>query len=177
MTTGRRNSRSVPRGVAAVELALVFLFFMVPLMIGVWEVGRLVQVRQLVGNSAREGARLAAQGYTINTAGAPTQIMTATGTPNVRSAVHQYLVAGGLTNLQLSDVTVTFAFLPPNPAGATEPYQGQKNQPFKVTVSIPWSKVRWVNLGLVKPTNVTFTVTWQMLTDEAFTVNPALPTW
>ena len=43
--------------VAAVELAFVLLFFLVPLVIGVWEVGRLIHVQQIVSNSAREGAR------------------------------------------------------------------------------------------------------------------------
>jgi hypothetical protein len=47
-----------------------------------------------------------------------------------------------------------------------------------VTVRIKdWGKVRWVNLGLVSPTDVSFTVTWKMLTDDAFTVNQSLPGW
>jgi len=46
-----------------------------------------------------------------------------------------------------------------------------------VTVTVPWEKVRWINIGLVNPTAVTFTVSWQMLTDERFNVNDQLPTW
>jgi Flp pilus assembly protein TadG len=161
------------RGVAAVELAAVLLFFIAPLMIGVWEVGRLIQVQQIVSNSAREGARLAAQGFTINTSGSPTQIHVSTGTPNVHDVVYQYLLAAGLTNLTSADVTVTVKDASGN---AFEPYTGVKNQPFTVTVTIPWDKVRWVNLGLVKPSTVTFTVSWQMLIDDAFTVNSTLPT-
>jgi Flp pilus assembly protein TadG len=174
-----RVRRQARRGLAAVELAVVFLFIVVPLMIGVWEVGRLVQVQQVVANSAREGARLAAQGYTINTSGAPTQIMLNSGTPNVHDTVFQYLYAAGLTSLQSTDVTVTFTYLAPRSDGAaaTEPYQGEKNQPFQVTVTIPWNRVRWVNLGLVNPTTVTFTVVWRMTIDDPFTVNDTLPTW
>jgi hypothetical protein len=59
---------------------------------------------------------------------------------------------------------------------AFEPYTGVKGQPFTVTVTIPWDKVRWVNLGIIKPATVTFTVAWQMLIDDAFTVNQTLPT-
>jgi len=174
-----RNRRPTRRGVASVELAAVFLFVVVPLLIGVWEVGRLVQVQQVVANSAREGARLAAQGYTINGFASPTQIMVNSGSPNVHDSVYQYLYAAGLTNLQPSDVTVTFSYLAPRTDGApaTEPYQGEKNQPFQVTVSVPWSKVRWVNLGLVNPTTVTFTVVWRMAIDDPFTVNDTIPTW
>lgn len=170
------------RGAAAVEVALLFVFFMIPLMIGVWEVGRLVQVQQIVSNAAREGARVAAQGFTVNSDGTTTQIQRTSGSPNVRDTVYQYLYAAGLTGLSntTADLDVTFQFLAPTSQGTTptEPYQGEKGQPFSVTVTIKdWSKVRWVNLGLVNPTQVTYTATWQMLIDDPFTVNTTLPTW
>lgn len=162
-------------GVAAVEVAVITAFFLVPLVIGVWEVGRLVQVQQIVSNSAREGARLAAQGYTINSSGTPIQVMVATGSPNVTDVVYRYLIGAGLTNLLKSDVDVQLRFLPGNVL--LEPYLGVKGQSFTVTVTIPWDKVRWINLGVVNPTNVTFVVTWQMLVDDTFTVNETLPIW
>jgi Flp pilus assembly protein TadG len=174
-----RRRRTARRGIAAVELAIIFMFLVIPLMIGVWEIGRLVQVQQIVANSAREGARLAAQGYTINTNGSPTQIMSSTGTPNVHDWIYQYLIGAGLTNLASTDVTTSFTFLAGRSDGqpATEPYQGEKNQPFQVTVTIPWANVRWINMGLVNPTTVTYTVVWRMAIDDPFTVNDTLPTW
>jgi Flp pilus assembly protein TadG len=190
--TARRTAR---RGVAAIELAFVTMLLVIPLLIGIWEVGRLVQVQQIVSNATREGARIAAQGYTISTTGTPTQIKVNTGTTTVQDAVSDYLYAAGLTGLSPSDVTVTFAFTTPrttdyvpislDPAGTSypagsyppDPCYGEKGMMFTVTVSIPWAKVRWVNMGLVNPTTVTFTVTWQMLTDDRFTVNEQLPTW
>lgn len=152
---------------------------MVPLMIGIWEVGRLVQTKQVVSNSAREGARRAAQGYTINSSGTPTQVMVTSGSTNVTDVVYEYLIGAGFTNLQKSDVTVSFQFLAPRSDGApaTEPYQGEKGQPFSVTVTIPWNKVRWVNLGVLRPTTVSFTATWRMLVDDKFTVDDSLPNW
>ena len=136
-------------------------------------------MQQVVSNSARDGARLAAQGYTVNLTGSPTQIMASGTGINVRSAVHQYLVGAGFTNLTYDDVTVTFAFVSPTAAGAypTHPYEGEKGQRFTVTVSIPWSKVRWVDLGIIKPASVKYVVTWQMMVDDKFTVNETLPTW
>ena len=154
---------------AAVELAFVVLFFFIPVLFGIWEAGRLIEVQQIVSNSAREGARLASQGYTINSSGSPTQI-TAT---NVRDVAYQYLVVAGFANLQPSDVAVTFAFL--DGTTPAEPYAGRKNQPYTVTVSIPWDKVRWINVGLIRPTDVSFTVTWQMLIDDKFTVKLDIP--
>ena len=192
----RRHHRRAPRrGVAAVELAFVTVLLVVPLLIGIWEVGRLVQVQQVVSNAAREGARLAAQAYTINASGSPTQIRANTGPTNVQDAVYDYLYAAGLTTLRRSDVTVTFAFttprttdyvaLPTDPSGSNypagskppDPCYGEKGQVFTVTVTVPWDRVRWVNLGLLNPRTVTFTVTWEMLTDERFRVNEQLPTW
>ena len=179
----RRHPPTRRRGAAAVEFALVALLFLVPLLIGVWEVGRLVQVHQIVSNAAREGARLAAQGYPVKSDGTVTQIYkdSSGGTPNVRDAVYQYLYAAGLTNLRNTpaDLDVRFEFLAPTAAGTTptEPYQGDKGQPFRVTVTIKdWSKVRWVNFGLVSPSGVTAVVNWQMLVDDPFSVNETLPT-
>jgi Flp pilus assembly protein TadG len=190
-----RRSQPRRRGVAAVELAFVTLLLVVPLLLGIWELGRLVQVQQIVSNSAREGARLSSQGYTINTLGNPTQIKITSGAASVKDAVYAYLYSAGLTNLQPSDVTVTFAYqtgrttdyvpnaLDPSgtnyPVGSKppDPCYGEKGQVFMLTVTVPWEKVRWINLGLINPPRVTFTVTWQMLTDERFQVNQQLPTW
>ncbi|MBM3983693.1 MAG: pilus assembly protein [Planctomycetes bacterium] len=195
MRLRRHPRRPARKGVAAIELAFVTMLLVIPLMIGIWEVGRLVQVQQIVSNSAREAARLSAQAFTISSSGTTTQIQVTGGAANIRDAVYDYLYAAGLTNLQVSDVTVAFAFTTPRttdyvplasdptgtswPAGSypTNPCFGEKGQIFTVTVTIPWNKVRWVNLGLVNPTTVTFTVTWQMLTDERFQVNDQLPTW
>lgn len=172
----RRTDR---RGVAAVELAFVAMLFLFPLLFGVWEVGRLIQVQQILSNSCRDGARLASQGYTVNLTGSPTQITVSSGTTNVHDAIYQYLVAAGFTNLTSSDVAVTLTFIDTKLDGTTptEPYQGEKGMRFKITVTIPWDKVRWVNLGLIMPTSVTYTVKWQMLVDDKFTVNDVVPVW
>jgi Flp pilus assembly protein TadG len=191
----RHTRRPARRGVAAVEMAFVTLLFVVPMLIGIWEVGRLVQVQQLVSNAAREAARIAAQGYTLDSSGNTTQVMTSTGSINLQQTVYNYLYAAGLTTLQSTDVTVGFVFNTPRtttyvplasdpagtnyPAGSypTDPCYGDKGEVFTVTVTVPWTKVRWVNLGVVNPTTVTFNVTWQMLLDDQFTVNDQLPTW
>jgi Flp pilus assembly protein TadG len=192
------------RGTATVELALVLNLLVIPLMLGLWEMGRFVQVQQIVSNSAREGARMAAQALTIQGNGAPVEIRTmSTTAPSVKSAVMQYLVGAGLTRLTYSDVDVTFAFLPPdatndppltNPiAGATQPFQGVQGQRFRVTVTIndfdssnnekpigsrPMTeKVLWTTLGLVKPRAVSYEVDWVMLVDKPFTINTTMPGW
>jgi Flp pilus assembly protein TadG len=190
-------------GAAAVECCVIMMV-MVPVLIGLWEMGRVVQVEQIISNAAREGARMAAQGNTINSSGDPTQIFATVAppntakTPNVKAAVMQYLSGAGLSQLTWADVDVTFTFLTPFPAGAVaganQPYQGIKGQRFSVTVTITdtvgangtgadkastplKTKVLWSSLGLVKPKFVSYTCEWQMLVDDEFTINATLPTW
>lgn len=190
-------------GAAAVECAVVMLFVLCPLMIGLWEMGRVVQVEQILSNAAREGARLAAQGNTINSSGSPTLIYDTIAppntaqTPNVKAAVMQYLSGAGLSQLNWADVDVTFAFTNSpsgSVSGATQPHQGIKSQTFSVTVTITdtvgpngtgadkaspplKNKVLWSSLGLVKPKIVSYTCNWEMLVDDAFTINATIPTW
>jgi Flp pilus assembly protein TadG len=202
----RRPLSAPRRGTATVELALVMLFVIVPLILGLWEMGRYVQVQQIVANSAREGARMAAQAVTINASGSPTQILAysapGSGVPNVKAAVMQYLAGAGLSRLTYSDVDVTFTFLAPeagdpplvNPiVGATEPYQGVQNQRFRVTVTITdmtgpttekavgsrplKDKTLWTTLGIVRPGTVYYQVDWVILVDRPFTVNATVPSW
>jgi TadE-like protein len=190
------RNRSARRGVAAIELGFVTVLFVVPLIYGIWEVGRLVHVKQIVANAAREGARLAAQGFTIESNGTQVQIKAAGSTPSVTSVVTDYLQAAGLTKLAASDVTVTFTFTSSrttaynpisgvDPSGTsfpvgsipTDPCYGEKGETFTVYVSIPWTKVRWTTFGLLNPTSVNFTVSWRMLVDDQFQVNTNIPTW
>ncbi len=177
-----RQQASPRRAVAAIELALVTSGILIPLLFGVWEIGRLIQVKQIVANSAREGARLAAQGYTVDGSGTPIQVYTtsAGGPLNLTDSVYQYLYAMGLKKVTKPNVTVTFLFTAPgavNGLTPTEPYLGEKGQPLSVTVSILWSEARWINAGLINPTNIAFTAKWEMLRDDAFQVNEVLPAW
>jgi Flp pilus assembly protein TadG len=181
----RRSAFRRRTGTASVEAGVVLSLIVVPLMIGVWEMGRVVHAQQVVSNAAREGARLAAQGLTITSSGT-TDITTVAPTapapygPNVTDTVYEAVVTGGLPGLQPSDVTTTVTFL--NADGSvntsyTDPYQAPKLQRFRVSVSVPFSKVRWVNLGIVNPTTISYSVDWYMLVDDPFQVNTTIPSW
>ena len=178
----RLSPRPEPRkGVAAVEFAVIAGFVLIPMMIGLWEMGRAVQVQQIVANSARDGARMAAQARTVNADGTTTDILAnpSAALPNVKSAVYQSLVGAGLTQLTPADVTVTFAFA--NPGGRTLPAQGVKSERFSVSVSIQYDdKVRWVNFAFprsYRPTTIAYTVDWRMMVDDPFTATAEIPKW
>jgi len=167
-----RPARPRRDAAAVVELALLLPFLLV-VILGIWEVGRLIQVQQVLNNAAREGARLAAQGQIINQVGAPTQIAVSTGTPNVQDTVKNYLARAGLdtTNLQ-----VGFAYVSGDTT-LTDPYQGSKGQQFQVQVTLPFQNVRWTLLNLTGSTQLTATVTWESLVDDPFTLDTTLPSW
>ncbi len=162
------------RGTAAVETSFLMPLLLI-MMVGVWEVGRIVQVQEILNNAARTGARLAAQATIINTTGAYTQICWESGasTPNVQDTVTQYLAGAGLT---LNNPTVTFAYATTS-STVTEPYQGVKNQPFTVTVTINYSDVQWSTLSVVNITTMTAVCNWQLLLDDPLTVGTTLPSW
>ncbi|MCE9534075.1 MAG: pilus assembly protein [Planctomycetes bacterium] len=170
MRTNRAQNRN---GAAAVELAVI-LPFLVILIVGVWEIGRLIQLQQIMNQAARDGARLASQANIVTTSGAYTQIAFNTGTPNVEDTIRDYLQAAGITNL--NGLQITFEYLTGD-LGATQPYQGVKNQRFRVRVTLPYENMRWTNLSLVNPTTLSGECIWQMMVDDPFTLSPSLPGW
>ncbi len=192
------------RGTATVELALVMLFVIVPVIIGVWEMGRFVQAQQIVSSATREGARMAAQGLTIASDGDPVAIQVfEANKPSVKSSVMQYLAGAGLNRLRYEDVDVTFTFLPRDAAndpplynavpGATQPFQGVQNQRFRVTVMISdidgsgnlkpvgsrpvQERILWTTLGIVRPQQISYQVDWVNMSDRTFQINVAMPSW
>jgi Flp pilus assembly protein TadG len=169
--------RKPRRAAAAVEFA-----FLAPvvfgLLLGLWQVGRIIEVKQLMDNAAREGARLAAQAQIVTTTGNFTNVHTTTGFPNVQDTVREYLAANGVVDATtVNDVTVTFQFLDNfnNANPHTEPYQGAKGERFQVTVTLPVQDINWTPFSASG--NITSQVTWVILVDAPFTINTTVPGW
>jgi Flp pilus assembly protein TadG len=174
-------------GVAAVEFAVVLpLIFL--LLMGTWEVARLVQVQAILTNAVREGARLAAQGEIINLTGDFTLIVvsgTDPNNPDVTSAVQNYVhnadpnyKAG--SGIATTGMVVTFTFVdtsgnPTNPGA--QPWQATKGQRFRVTATLPYNNFRWTTLNLLNVTHITASTDWMSMVDDPFTVNTTLPSW
>jgi Flp pilus assembly protein TadG len=179
-------SRTRP-GSAAVEFAVVLpLIFL--LLVGTWEVARLVQVHAILSNAVREGARIAAQGQVINLTGAYTQIVVSDTDPNnpdVTTAITNYVHTADPNYRQgqgipTTGMTVTFTFIDSagNPVGASsQPWQAYKGQRFRVTATLPYDNFRWTTLNLLNVKTITATVDWMSMTDDPFQVNTTLPTW
>jgi Flp pilus assembly protein TadG len=177
------------RAAAAIEMAVV-VPILLTIVIGVWELGRCIQVLTIMENAARDGARIAAQGTIINTTAAytfirfhqgspaagspPTPAYPADNPPYVYDAITNSLNGAGITNL--TGAQITFQFVQGDTTRVA-PYQGLKNERFMITVTVPYANVNWTNLTLFAPTSLTVRVYWQMMVDDPFTVNTSLPGW
>jgi Flp pilus assembly protein TadG len=174
-----RKCSPIRDGVAAVEFAVTLpLLFL--LMLGTWELGRVVQVYQILNCAVREGARIAAQGQIINLTGAYTQITVNTGTPNVYDTIKNTLRAAGIDVSAFDTSKVQFTFLDSagNPvASPSQPWQGTKGQRFKITATLPYDSFRWTNLNLLNITQIQVTFFWACLIDDPFHVDTNLPSW
>lgn len=175
-----RSPSSVRRGAAAVEFAFVLPLLLL-LIVGIWEMGRILQVQTILNNAARDGARLAAQANLVNQTGTYTQIRFDTGTPNIDASIRAYLTANNITDhtglvIELTFIEAATGGAPTNTVDA-DPYLGVKNQRFRVRVSIPYANVRWTTLTLINPTTLSAETHWQCLVDDPFTVNTTLPGW
>ena len=163
--TVRRDRR---RGVVAVEAAVV-LPVLIILMFGVWEVGRLIQVNQIVVNAAREGARLAAGGYVDGTP--VTSAM-------VTQAVQDYLASAGLPSAAADGAQVTLN-CQASPAW-TDPSDAKPLDRFQVTVrlpaGVPFNSTSWSPLTAITGTQqMQSTVDWRSLNNSEIVVNTQLP--
>jgi Flp pilus assembly protein TadG len=113
--SGQRRVRTAPRGVAAVEFAIVApIFFM--LVIGIIEVGRAIMVQQVLINASRVGARRAA--------------MLSSTEGEVLAAVTEFT-----TGVGVSSVTATVTPDPETAEGGT---------PLTVSTSVSYANVSWL---------------------------------
>lgn len=154
-----RTNKPCPRhGTAAVELA-VCLPLLFTLLVGAWEVGRLVEVKQLLCNAVREGGRQAASG---------TQ-----STAQVKQYVVNYLNTNGITGATTSNVT----FQDLTNGSVTDPTAAGQMDRLRVSVTIPYSSFRWSLLSqITSTTSLTASADWFSMADTPITVNTTVPT-
>lgn len=166
-----RTARSPRRGgAAAVELACV-LPLIALLLFGILDVGRMVEIEQLLNNAARDGARLAAVGSMLD---ASTGSELDYYASDVTNLVQGYLANNGINT---SGLNVTFSNLT-NPS-ATDPYEAQRLDELNVTVQLPFKNVRWTLLGTLMNTDnavLTASANWFSMKDLNVTVPTTLPT-
>ncbi len=159
------------RGNVTVEAAFC-LPILVTLMLGMWQVGRMVQVTQILTNGAREGARYAALGN-LNINGVNTPITVAM----VQTTVSNYLTAAGLPSAAVSGAQIQVTNLSTDTW--TDPSGAQPGDQFKVTVTIPsgaaFNSLQWCALNFTGTNQLSASATWVSLVDSQITVSTTLP--
>ena len=154
----RLQRKQAPRrGTAAIEFVVV-LPFLVPLLIGLWEVGRLVEVQQILSNAAREGGRQIATGNTtISTA---------------QTEVINICARNGIT-VTASNISIT------NVTNSTrsDPTTCNQLDQWHVQVQIPFNSVRWILLNQITTVStLTGQADWFSMRDIPISVNTTIPT-
>lgn len=156
------------RGAAAVEAAAV-LPVLIIVMFGIWEVGRLIQIKQILTNAAREGARTASGAY-VN--GTPVTVST------VQTSVRNYLTSAGLPSAAVTGATIQLVNKSTNTW--VNPSDALPLDSFDVTVTIPsGSPFESLKLGtfnrITNVRSIAVTVNWQSASDSLIVVGNTLP--
>ncbi len=190
----RRGDR---KGAATVEFAVLMLVLLPPLISGIWEVGRLIMVQNVLDNAAREGARRAASGsfYASNNNNNPSggqlnlpspSLGSPAGYCELQSYVITYLQNAGLnttgTTVQVQNKTQGWSFTystSGGPTGTGYDPAAAANQldDLLVTVTIPYSSVTWspLNLFIAPNTNMIATAEWYSGRNIPVTVSTGIP--
>lgn len=152
-----RNERT-RRGTAAVEFAIVAPLLLT-LLVGVWEFGRIIQVKQILTNAARESGR---------------QVSTGNYTPaEIQTFTRKYLKRAGLPTNAANAATVTVT----NVTGSGDPLTAQQLDRFRITVTVLYGDICWIAVpSFSKPTTqLTATVDWNSTRDLPVVVNSTIP--
>jgi Flp pilus assembly protein TadG len=130
---------------------------LVTLLLGVWDLGRLIDATQILNNAAREGGRAASTGKNSLAA--------------VQSTVLNYLAQAGIPTTNVN-VTWTDITTPSN----TDPTTATQLDQFQITVTLPSSNVRWISLSnLIGSSTLTATTYWYSMNDVPLTLPSSIP--
>lgn len=132
------------RGIAAVEAA-VCLPLILTLLVGTWEVGRILEVQQFLEVGAREAARQAGSGLLTNA-----QVkQIAAG--YVRNALRD---TNGTMTQNLSVSVSVYHASDPETAVDIDVSHADSLDVLVIDVSIPYSDVRWINLPMITSASI-----------------------
>jgi len=186
--TGWRGVRARRQGVAAVEFALC-LPVIVLIMMGIWEVGRIVQVSEVLWNAAREAGRDASvgqdnlQAVATNTLTYLQSALPATFNPShsttLKSPVvtlpantYGYTCWDNTANQELFTITFTDVTQP----SVTDPTTMSKLDQFQIGLQVPYTTIRWNTLAQITGVSrISIAVNWVCMQDSPFSITNSLP--
>ena len=185
---GYTTARGCRRGVAAAEFACC-LPLIVLLLLGLWEVGRMVEVNQVMWNSAREAARDASLGQdNLQTVASNLLTYLQSAEPTAFAQGHQTSLIAPVVTLPANTTgytcwdttanrelfTVTFTDLT-HPTD-TDPTQMNQLDLYQVGVQAPYSTIGWTGVARITGmSRMNVAVTWASMVDSPFQITPSLP--
>jgi Flp pilus assembly protein TadG len=145
------------RGAVAVELALSLCFVIIPMLLGIWEIGCLLSAQQTLVEAVREGGRQASTGLMTDA--------------QVQQVVLQYLSVAGVSTTNVV-VTVT------NTGSGADASEALQLDPLVISASLPFKNVDWTfTQQYVKDTQVLSTsCTFYSMKDMPYAAPPTAPT-
>jgi len=176
------------QGVAAAEFAVALpLLFIV--LFGLWEVGRITEVQQVVWNSAREAARDASLGTdNLNTVASNLLTYLQSAEPTAFGSGHSTTMKAPVVTLPANTTgytcwdntanrelfTITFTdFTHPS---ITDPTAALQLDHYQIGVQVPYASIGWTPIAKITGTSRLYaTVDWASMVDSPFSIAPYLP--
>lgn len=144
------------RGVVLIEFVVVFplLWFMI---VGIWEMGRLIDANQIMANACREAGRQASTGKKT-----PAEI---------QQTVDVYLKQAGFKTTGLV-VTVTNM----TASARADPSEANQLDRFRVTASLPVANIRYLPFNVFgKSSTVQAMTEWYSMRDIPIMISTTIP--
>ena len=177
-------------GAAAVEFAVCAMpmFLMI---IGLWEVGRMVEVQQVIWSSAREAAR-------DSSLGEDSLLTVATNLANyLQNAEPTAFAKGHSTSLRTTTIALpantygyscwdttatpnkelfTITFIDITNTAVTDPTGMVQLDRYEITVQVPYATIGWSTVPQITGVaRLQATVDWVSMLDSPFQITPTLP--
>ena len=184
----KRTLQGNRRGAAAVEMALSLPLLML-ILSGIFQVGRIVQIQQILCNAAREASRDASLGDdNLSTVAANLLAYLQAADSVAFSSTHTTSMVAPVTTLPTNaqgytcwDNTskqelFTFYFIDKTNPTITDPTAMSQLDIFQVVVQVPYNTVAFTSaIPIGGSSRLTADVTWVSMVDAPFSITPSLP--
>jgi Flp pilus assembly protein TadG len=187
----KKNNRSDRRhAAAAVEFAICAIPMFL-LLIGLWEVGRMVEVQQVVWTSAREAARDASLGQdSLQTVATNLATYLQNAEPNAFANGHSTTLKTPTITMPANavgytcwDTTATpnkelftITFVDITNTSVTDPTGMAQLDRYEIGIQVPYATIGWSTVPQITGiTRLQATVDWVCMVDSPFQITPSLP--
>lgn len=144
------------KGGVALELALSLALVIVPMLLGIWEIGCLLDAQQTLIEAVREGGRQAASGQMTDA--------------QVRQVVLLHLGNSGVSTANVA-VSVT------NSGSGADASIAAQLDPLTVSATLPYANVSWLTTSMFVPTSAILNASslWFSNKDVPYSVQATAP--